>query len=180
MCSSSQTLLHMMVTKSGVDVVEDKDKWWPGIWGEVFPLQSCIKQLYLWVHFFLWNGTSAISFHVLPSSLGSQVFMGHGGQPREHHVIPDKHKQILPTAPQWRKAATTVWCEAQIQQCRCAPWPSGSSALLDALLHLHVNCPGSSPLPHQSCPSQKHPLRKSHPGWVSWVSAVPNEWSVFL
>lgn len=40
-------------------------------------------------------------FHLFPSSLGSQNFLvGHHRQQRDHYVIPDNYKQILPTAPQ--------------------------------------------------------------------------------
>ena len=74
--------------------------------------------LYLWVHFFPleWDISQIISC-ASPTSWLTDFFMGHSGQPRGHHVIPDNQKQILPTAPQWRKATTTVWCRAQIRQC---------------------------------------------------------------
>lgn len=87
--------------------------------GEVFPLLIIVLgKTALSVNTFFTSGMGHQSSHFMcfPHLLAHRYFMGHGEQTREHHVIPDNHKHILPTAPQWRKAATTAGCKAQIQQ----------------------------------------------------------------
>ena len=177
MCSSGQTLLGMMVTKSDVDVMEDKDEWWSGIWGEVFPLLLivlCKTTICEYIFFPLkWNISHPISCASLISWLTNFLWVMVDSQESTMLVLTSTSRSCLLLHNEGKQQQ---WCGMELRYSNAIVHQAFRSATLrflpDASLHVHGNCPGSSPLPHQSCPSQEHPLRKSHQAGCPGVSGT--------